>query len=176
MSEGGGHVWVSEKGPGPLVVVRKAFLRDWHGVSAPSGSASDYGRACAIGEVGVIEMKGGVALVLGDDPLKTTWLARPHGGLFVRWIAADDEASALGALDAAADTTWSPTGCSYTTAGGAHVLFPASMNGDDALAKEGASLTFDLRDGDYDVTTTVLEQGRASIIVYRLVWKPKARR
>ncbi len=176
MSDVGAHVWVSEKGPGPLVVVKKALLAEWRGVESTPGSASDYGRACHVGEVGAIEMKGGFALVLGDDPLRTTWLPRPYGGLFVRWIAADDEASAIAALDAGADSTWSPTGCIFSTTGGAHVLFPASTRGADALAAAGSSLSFELKEGDYDVTTTALEQGGASILVYRLTWKPKARR
>jgi hypothetical protein len=166
------QVWVSERGPGPLVVVRKVLLDFWSGADAPSGERSDYGRACAIGEIGCVEIKGGTALVLGDEPLRTTWLPRPQGGMFVRWIAADDEASALGATDMGADATWSPTGCTFTTAGGAHVLFAASVPGRNA--KED-SLTFDLREGDYDVSSAVLEQGSASVVVYRVVWRPKGK-
>lgn len=166
------HVWISEQGPGPLVVVRKATLDFWHGVNAGAGERSDYGRACAIGEVGCVEMKAGTALVLGDDPLRTTWLARPQGGMFLRWVAGDDEAAVLAATDTGADATWSPTGCTFTTAGGDHVLFRASVAGADAGSD---SLTFDLREGDYDILSAILED-KATVLVYRLVWRPKSRR
>jgi hypothetical protein len=166
------HVWVREEGPGPLVVVRRVMLDFWRGTTAPAGERSDYGRACAIGEIGCVDMKGGSALVLGDDPLKTTWLPRPQGGMFVRWIAGESEATVLAALDTGADATWSPTGCAYTTAGGGHVLFPAARAGTEAQAQ---GLTFELREGDYDILSAVLEQGDATALVYRLVWRPKSR-
>jgi hypothetical protein len=164
------NVWISDRGPGPLVVVRKVLLDFWQGAEAVAGERSDYGRACAVGEIGCVEMKGGSALVLGDDPLRTTWIAKPQGGIFVRWVAADDEAAAIAATEVGADATWSPTGCSFTTGGGAHVLFAASVPGRDAMRE---SLTFDLREGDYDVTSAMLEQGTASVIVYRARWRPK---
>lgn len=168
------YVWIREEGPGPLVLVRKALLDFWRGVSAPAGERSDYGRACAIGEVGCVDIKGGSVLVLGDDPLRTTWLPKPQGGMFVRWVAADDEAQALAATEAGADATWTPTGCTFTTAGGVHVLFPASCAG--SIATSGQSLSFELREGDYNVATAVLEHDNATVLVYRLVWRPKVKR
>jgi hypothetical protein len=166
------QVWISEQGPGPLVVVRRVMLDFWRGLNAAAGERSDYGRACAVGEVGCVDTRGGSALVLGDDPLMTTWLARPQGGMFVRWVSADSEAAALSATDTGADATWSPTGCTFTTAGGDHVLFRASVAGTEAGAD---ALTFDLREGDYDILSAVLEQDRATVLVYRLVWRPKSR-
>ena len=167
------HVWIREQGPGPLVLVRKSMLESWRGVNAPAGERSDYGRACAIGEVGCVELKGGSALVLGDDPLETTWLPKAQGGMFVRWIAADSEAAALAATEAGADATWTPTGCTFTTAGGVHVLFPASVKGSDSST--GASLSLELLEGDYNVTSAILEHDEATVLVYRLLWRPKAR-
>ena len=163
--------WVVGQGPGPLVVVRKALLASWRGLDAPAGQRSDYGRACAISEIGCLDLKGGTALVLGDEPLRTTWLAKPQGGMFVRWIAGDDETGALAALETGADATWSPTGCAFTTAGGEHVLFPAAATGENAAQE---CQRFELREGDYDVLSAVLDEGRASVLVYRLVWRPKA--
>jgi len=169
----GKHVWISESGPGPLVVVRKTLLDSWRGVNAPAGESSDYGRACTVDELGCVDIKGGVALVLGDDPLRTTWIPKPQGGMFVRWVTADDEAAAIAATDTGADATWTPTGCTFTTAGGAHVLFAASAAGTDVTSEGG--LTFDLREGEYSVSSAMLEQRTASVLVYRLVWRPKTR-
>jgi hypothetical protein len=152
------------------------LLDFWLGLNAPAGERSDYGRACAVGEVGSLDMKGGAALVLGDDPLRTTWLPRVQGGMFVRWVAAQDEASAIAATDAGADATWTPTGCTFTTAGGEHVLFPASLTGADAGKQGSESLRFELREGDYNVSSAMLEQSNATVLVYRLVWRPKTKR
>jgi hypothetical protein len=91
------------------VLVRKALLDSWRGVTARGTERSDYARACGAGEVGAIDVKGGSALVLGDDPLLTTWIAKPQGGIFVRWVIAKDEAGALAAMDAGAEATWMPT-------------------------------------------------------------------
>ena len=164
------NVWITDQGPGPLVVVRKVLLDFWHGAEAPAGERSDYGRACAVGEIGSIDMKGGSALVLGDDPLRTTWLPKSQGGIFIRWIAADDEAGAIALTDLGADATWTPTGCTFSTGGGDHVLFAGRSHGRDALKD---SLTFELREGEYDVTSATLEKGRASVVVYRVSWRPK---
>ena len=153
-------------------MVRKVLLDFWRGVTAPAGERSDYGRACAVGEVGSIEIKGGHVLVLGDDPLRTTWVPKPQGGMFVRWVAAEDEAAAMAAVDAGADATWTPTGCTFTTAGGVHLLFPASVSGSDATRE---CLAFELKEGDYNVTSAMLEQGDSTVLVYRLLWRPKSK-
>lgn len=166
------HIWIVGQGPGPLVLVRKALLDFWCGVDAPAGQRSDYGRACGVSEIGCLDMKGGTALVLGDEPLRTTWLPKPQGGMFVRWIAGDDETSALAALETGADATWTPTGCSFTTAGGEHVLFPAAETGANAATE---CLKLELREGDYDVLCAVLDGGSASVLVYRLIWRPKTK-
>ena len=167
------HVWISEQGPGPLVVVRKSLLGYWRGLNVPGGERSDYGRACAIGEVGCIDIRGGGVLVLGDDPLRTTWLPKPQGGMFVRWVAASDEAAAIAATESGADATWTPTGCTFTTAGGEHLLFPASQAGEDTTQER---LAFELREGEFAVSSAMLEDGDATVLVYRLVWRPQARR
>jgi hypothetical protein len=168
------HVWISDPAAGPLVVVRKALLDFWGGDSETGRDGlSDCARARAVRELGALDMKGGSALVLGDGPTRTTWLPKPQGGMFVRWVSASNEAAALAATDAGADATWMPTGCTFATGGGAHVLFPASSSG--ATARE-ERLAFELPEGDYDILCSVLETADASVLVYRLMWRPRARR
>ena len=42
---------------------------------------------------------------------------------------------------------------------------------DDRALCEAMSATLTLR--DYDVTSATLEHGRASVVVYRVLWRPK---
>ncbi|MBX3190177.1 MAG: hypothetical protein KF819_24330 [Labilithrix sp.] len=167
------HVWVCPRGPGPLVMVRKALLASWRGVNASGTDRSDYARACGAGEIGAIEVKGGTVLVFGDDPLRTTWIARPRGGVLVRWVTAKDEAGALAALDAGADSTWMPTGCTFSTAGGEHQLFDAAEVGAEPSDER---VKLELLAGEYDIATAVLDRGDATVIAYRFLWRPPARR
>jgi hypothetical protein len=168
------HVWISDLTAGPLVLVREALLDFWGGERVSRGERSDCARARDVREIGCVDMKGGSALVLGDGAAPTTWLPRAQGGALVRWIDAESEAAAIAATGAGADATWTPTGCSFSSAGGAHVLFPAAAQGADTVGR--ARLVCVMPAGDYDILCADLEQSGACVRVYRLMWRPIARR
>ncbi len=73
------HSWVSSTG-GPLLAAPQSALSLWMGADSAEGpveSWGDYGRACAIdGYIGVVAVGTQHALVLGDEPAMTTYLAR----------------------------------------------------------------------------------------------------
>jgi hypothetical protein len=167
------HVWISDPAAGPLVLVREALLDFWGGERVSAGGRSDCARAREVREIGCVEMKGGSALVLGNGAAPTTWLPRPQGGALVRWLAGEDEAAAIAATGAGAEATWTPTGCSFPSAGGAHVLLPAVAQGSET---ERARLGCVMPAGDYDLLCADLEHGGASVRVYRLLWRPSVRR
>src|SRR6185295_2520943 len=100
--------WVDSTG-GPLVVVPTSALPHWHGTgdyftgdSTPD-DWGDYGRACAVdGYAGIIPVGDTQALVLGDDPLPTTYLAESR--TFVRWAEARSEADLISLVPQAVES------------------------------------------------------------------------
>lgn len=84
--------WI-ESGGGPLIIVPEVALSNWEGVARTTiGSRTDYDRACAVDDnVGTIAIGDFEALVLGDEPLRTTWLPDDIGGWIVRWVYAESE-------------------------------------------------------------------------------------
>ena len=90
--------WVESNG-GPLLLVPERYLRDWLGADGPTSGGTDYERACAADDYAApIEVGRGQGIVLGDEPLPTSWRAGDRGGLLVRWIAAPSEDAITSAL------------------------------------------------------------------------------
>src|SRR4051794_23570900 len=92
--------WI-ESGGGPLVFAAESVLGQWRG-SDPAQNLSgptDYERACAVtDEIGTIDITSTAALVLGDEPDRSTILMHPSGLLIVRWRWADSEDALVSAL------------------------------------------------------------------------------
>ncbi len=77
--------WIQSDG-GPLIVLPGEVLGEWTGTRAATKSRSDYRRACdVVGDVGVVAVGRLEGLVLGSEPLRTTWLADDGGVLILRW-------------------------------------------------------------------------------------------
>ncbi|CAL9547049.1 hypothetical protein SUDANB95_04317 [Actinosynnema sp. ALI-1.44] len=141
--------WVGSLG-GPLIVVPVAALADWHGADgaeevgasgdgAGEGGVDDYARACAVPDLaGVIPVGRTAALVLGDDPADTCYLAEQR--VFVRWMAADSAED----LVAAAHAALADPGVEWDECGRWDVDGPAVLM-DSAFA--GAELDLVLGDG-----------------------------
>jgi hypothetical protein len=172
VSGGTKRAWVSNLGPGPLVLLRTNLLAAWSGDDAAK-SPTDLARARGIRAIGTIPVGIGHALVVGGKPGPTTWIPGATGGLLVRWIAAESEDEVLRAADLATDATWSPTGCRLKARAGDHVLFHASLAGRDS-ARENIPVR--LSTGLYDVTSAVVEEPPTSVVVYRLTWRPEKAR
>jgi hypothetical protein len=87
------YTWVESAG-GPLLIAPESELGHWGGTSddmnGPVETWGDYGRACSIeGYIGLVTIGSQQALVLGDEPARTTYL--PAERMFLRWAAADSE-------------------------------------------------------------------------------------
>lgn len=81
--------WISSDG-GPLICATPSALSEWRGVSgSSSGSArTDYERACDESEyLGVIPCGSHKVLVLGDEPLQSTFARTADGVVIVRWVS-----------------------------------------------------------------------------------------
>jgi hypothetical protein len=90
--------WVNSTG-GPLICGESAGLAAWKGISGSSegdGAQPDYERACkTTAYLEAIAVGGATALILGDAPMQSTFVAVAADKLRIaRWIAApSDEAS-----------------------------------------------------------------------------------
>lgn len=175
--------WI-ESGGGPLLFVSRDLIGFWEGARdvAPfreanadsrwrqGGKATDYDRACDIDDlIGVIGVGPGTALVLGDEPLPTTWIAeKTGGGTLVRWVAADDDESALAlAHEASAGADWAP-GPLLEVADQPLVLFDSAIAGDERPRDE---LEVVLSAGRYRVYTARMQgdDGEAEVLLHRLI-------
>lgn len=147
-----------ESGGGPLCFVPREVLELRRGAAEPSAASagSDYDRACGIpDELGVLDLVGGAALVLADEPHATTWMPRDDGGWLVRWVSAPSEARLLSAVSGAAAEPFpgAPHVRFETRATGACHLFDAAEVGDEAAA----ALRVQLRPGAYVVDTVLVD-------------------
>jgi hypothetical protein len=152
--------WVESNG-GPLLLLPEMLLPSWTGSDEPpvwrnikakfrfnpDGRATDYDRACDVHDfVGVIEVGDGTGLVLGDEPLATTWWPSIDGGFLVRWDFGDsDEAvrAHLARLESAGP--WEP-GPTFECSRGPLILFDSADPGLDPLNER---LTIELKPGKY---------------------------
>lgn len=81
------------------MVAPESELAHWGGSTDEDGPVDtwgDYGRACSVeGYIGLVSVGEQQALVLGDEPASTTYLAAER--LFLRWAAAGSEAELVAA-------------------------------------------------------------------------------
>ncbi|MET8029793.1 Imm21 family immunity protein [Streptomyces avermitilis] len=149
----GAVAWV-ESGGGPLIAIPEVVLPFWAGADGDELS-TDYDRACDVdASIGLVPVGDTRALVLGDDPLSTTFL--PEHGTFVRWCAADSEGELLAAVPAAlAAAEWEPE--VRWDVPSAVVLFDAAWPGNDA--ERTGHLRVALEPGRYAVRAAHVEPG-----------------
>jgi hypothetical protein len=68
---------------------------------------TDYGRACSVDDyLGMLEVGPGSCLVLGDEPMATTFFPTEDGGIFVRWIHAENEEDVVQAVRSVPESLW----------------------------------------------------------------------
>ncbi|MEU6973771.1 Imm21 family immunity protein [Kitasatospora aureofaciens] len=131
--------WVGSMG-GPLIVVPVSALHQWGGCTqdgvmlGDTDQEDDYDQACAVGDyAGVIslrETESATALVLGDTPDNTCYLAEHRA--FMRWLAADSDIELLTAAEAVLSdpaTPWEECGVWETD--GPAVLMDSAEAGKD---------------------------------------------
>ncbi|MFE6050966.1 Imm21 family immunity protein [Kitasatospora sp. NPDC056446] len=152
--------WIDSEG-GPLVLVPEAALGAWTGCAG-----ADYDRACGTdGHLGLLDVGGAQALVLGEEPASTTYL--PEQGLLLRWVAAESEEAVLAALPRALRlAAWEPETV-WEVAGGPVYLFDAGWTGAESAAE--GRLRLDLAAGRHRVRAAYVEpDGETSVMLVRL--------
>ena len=85
--------WIDSDG-GPLILMEARLAPHWTGVDG-----KDYDRACEVNDyLCVLTVGDGQALVFGEEPMSTAWLANRNGGTFVRWSYGESQSAVLETL------------------------------------------------------------------------------
>jgi len=170
--------WISSEG-GPLLILPRSLVPAWGGIDAPddvvpafeSGTfVTDYDRACAVDDyLGLISVANGRGLVLGDEPMLTTWLpdaAYPDtAGILVRWVYAETFDSVYRHLQFLSPDLWSPSGLSFDVPDNLLCLFDAALSADEV---DNRYLPIHLVPHVYDLWTAIYQPDQhTSLILHR---------
>jgi hypothetical protein len=137
-------VWVTPE-RGPLLLIPRPALMAWGGVEQPRNGrvvearsrwrepdapATDYDRACDLpGPLAVIDVNGREALVLGGEPLTTTWVPQRDGGVLVRGVGSDSRPPSLPSSQTLAGIQWQAMDVRVTSRESSWVLLDAACPG-----------------------------------------------
>lgn len=187
--------WANSSG-GPLLLLSGEHLLSWSGVELPpegqhieatfryghpdnpDNLATDYDRACDVnGYLGLLDIGAGQGLVLGDEPLATTWYAfaasgAEHanlGGILIRIVYddTDSDADIIAAVEQVPASAWIDDGVAFTVDHPPLYLLDATY---DASMLEGDDhLTIHLPAGKYSIATAHYEQkDQCELLLHRL--------
>jgi hypothetical protein len=173
--------WIQSNG-GPLLLLPQDLLETWEGADPPSGGrrveaefrfdptgpATDYDRACDIGEfVGAIEIGEGFGLVLGDEPLATTWISLgPTAGVLARWRFGPSHEAVERSLISVADLAGWQESLVFHLTSRPSVLLDAAEPGSERM---GRRLVIDLTPGQYVVETLEFRpEAEIALLLHRL--------
>lgn len=166
--------WIESAG-GPLLLAPQSSVKDWFGTAdTGGGSQTDYARACAIeDEIGTISIGDKSAVVLGDEPDRTTLVPErlTSDVYIVRWRCAKSEESLLSALfaeRAVRTLSFIPNGWIATDAD-EYWLFDSAYPG----AQIGTRLRIDLEAGRYFLGTAAFKPSSStSALIHRMSKSP----
>ena len=170
--------WISTTG-GPLILLPKSLLSSWKG--APDNDdgledepitvseQNDYQRACGVrGDVGVIPVGDGEALVLPEEVLETAWQPLPNGGVLARWVFGDSDDLVEQHLRSLPSSMSWRAGPTFTLSSPELLLFDSAFSGERILTP---TLSVSLRAGTYRIgTTTFSPDPRTELILHRLTY------
>jgi hypothetical protein len=140
----------------------------------PEAPATDYDRAADVKDyLAVLEVGDGEGLVLNGSPMSTSWRpdADRRGGLFARWVCADNDAIVEASLKRVPPDLWGPPWVEFTVDDPVLYLFDSAYAGSDVAAqREGAEpLLLRLEPGVYLVSTGYYQPDDSTeLVLHRL--------
>jgi hypothetical protein len=160
-----------------LLLAPKSSIGAWLGVLPTNspGQPSDYARACEVqDEIGVIQVGEDQAIVLGDEPDRTTLVRQSGNEVFIlRWRWAASEQSLLSALFFSLGRNaipFRPAG-TFLARTAEYLLFDSASPGLDVAS----SLSVAFRAGIYELGTAMFKpDGSTFALVHRLLAAPRA--
>lgn len=94
--------WIESDG-GPIIIMEKRLCAKWGGIdeSSDRSFSSDYERACSLPDyTGILTISGGQALVLGDEPHRTSIVKNiENQTAILRWCWAPSEQAVIKAVE-----------------------------------------------------------------------------
>lgn len=146
--------WINSAG-GPLILLSDDLVGCWMGVTQKDGP-SDYERACLCNDyLCILGINHGVGVVLGDEPLATTWIPSTSLGhpMLIRWVCANDEQQILAYASHAPDDVFTYNVVTYRAPMCRHLLFDSALAGHQLQSDR--FLEVSLEPGDYRIDTGV---------------------
>ncbi|MEA9558139.1 Imm21 family immunity protein [Xanthomonas nasturtii] len=164
--------WI-ESGGGPLVLLHAVDLPDWSGIepSLCDSGTTDYARACAIDdELGLVTAGPGCALVLGDEPDRTSLIERDEAVFIVRLRWTPSEDALLSALRNALHTLEFAAAGIFSTRPGTHLLFDSAAPGAHVDAHRSESMVVTLATPRLSLASAVFQpSSKICALIHRLV-------
>jgi hypothetical protein len=134
--------WIESAG-GLLLLLEENLLPFWRRCFSDSGDAlTDYDRACDVNDyISAKDVDSGRAIVLGDEPLSTTWWTSTNKkqSFLVRWDCAENETAVIESLKYLPEISWQKTDVEFQVKEGKLILFDSACSGsniDDCLRIE----------------------------------------
>jgi Immunity protein 21 len=182
--------WVGTGG-GPLIAICAEIAPHWRGGDGVritqqildrwwerlDLAGSDYGRACAINDsIGTLEVGPRRALILNDEPMQTAFVPRAEGGVFVRWMYAENEDEVRRAVQSIPESIWEATPHSIEVARAGVLLFDSAYPGDDLPISLGDGgtvpwLRLELPSGTYHVESADYSSDDSTRLILHLLKK-----
>ncbi|WP_327152131.1 Imm21 family immunity protein [Nocardia sp. NBC_01329] len=165
------YTWVHSAG-GPLLIAPESELGHWAGVEDAEDmdgaveTWGDYGRACSVRNyIGLVAVGSQQALVLGDQPARTTYL--PGERVFLRGAAAGSDEELVDVVRRVLrDITWDPDEDLVWEVREPVMLFDSAWAG--AEIEPDNRLLVDLDPGSYRVRATSLRDSGDWMILVQL--------
>jgi hypothetical protein len=158
--------WI-ESGGGPLLFVARSLANKWLGTGPSTNGETDYQRACAVDdEIGTIALDDAEAVVLGDEPDRTTLISVSAGELLiVRWRWAESEEFLLRSVISEASNLPFIQSGHFSTVAGEHLLFDSACPGTEV----GQSLMVSINATQFILETAAFEPSKDMFaLVHRL--------
>ncbi|HSI20135.1 MAG TPA: Imm21 family immunity protein [Verrucomicrobiae bacterium] len=159
--------WIESRG-GPLLCADVVVAPYWKGRDASSIGASenDYIRACEQTDfLSKIPCADASVLVLGDEPMQSTFVERNGQIVIVRWIACksyEEADSAIAALPSSLSSIEDEI--SYSITGGSIFMFDSAA----ILSEADLTTSISCSSGLYKVTTErYIDKGTFDFLVHR---------
>lgn len=178
--------WVATGG-GPLILVPVEVAHLWRGIDGigPSSevwenwgenkfSGTDYGRACGVDDyLGVLACGPSECLILGDEPMQTTFLPAKDVSLIVRCMWAESEDDVIRVIQSVPEGVWEATLHRLNVGEGQLLFFDSAYSGDDLpTTSAGANvpwLKVSIPRGTYEIDTADYQPDQQTrLILHRL--------